>query len=81
MSRFRVGKHIQCPGMNHFRVGKHVQCSGITNTCTYPFTDPCVGQISVQHWSLLANYGHTNFVMGTAVYFDVYAHNIELFQA
>ena len=50
MSRFRVGKHIQCPGMNRFRVGKLIQCPGITNTCKYPFTDPCVGHIPVRHW-------------------------------
>ena len=36
--------------MSWFRVGKHIQCSGITNTSTYPFTDPCAGQIPVQHW-------------------------------
>ena len=51
MSRFRVDKHIQCPCMNRFRVGKHIQYPGITNTCTYPFRDPCAGQIPVQHWS------------------------------
>ena len=36
--------------MLRFRVGKHIQCPGITNTCTYPFTYPCAGQIHVQHW-------------------------------